>query len=242
MKDLKDLISILESRDLVAADEGLLEQIYQGRTKKRPIKVLNPDPDIDYGGEVLETLDEERNYHFRFINEKDVIKSTGKVTSVHMGFDIPDIYSPLEGKRKTGRFSFQYEDLPMPKNKPNYRRILFFLADNTNPRPIHDYFEGANKIDFKDKGFYVLAQKNENGNPSGLAYIFDYKSVTYYFANFDDGELEGFAFAFTSSGDSYVFKDAFMFHKGKKTTLYRSVIDNIKKDKENGGQTVISWS
>ena len=192
MKELDGLLSSLQYDNCSTFNDSILEFIYCGAIRKHPIKVMNPNPNIDYTGWQLQVIGENGKYTFSELIEKDYIKANRRLESSHIGFDIRDIYSPNNENKKQGRFSFQFEDMSMSNGAPNYRRILFFFALDTNPKRFKDYFKGAKEFELEDQGLYVLTFLNEEGVPSGFAYIYDRRLNVYYFANFRNGKLHGF--------------------------------------------------
>lgn len=220
-----------------------LEEMFKGKLVKRPLKVLNPDPNINYTGEVLEVVGQNNKKNFTFHIEEDIIKTTNKQDSFHLSFDVNDVDSFNLKNKDNGRISFQYEDITMPKGKPNYRRILFFYAHDTKVVSIDKYFENSTVI-YDSKGRRIKTFLDNDGNLSGFAYIYDNKGPYYYFANFKNGKLHGFVFKFTcsKSGKEYVFENVSIYNNGNLTNILANATDQLEFIKNKYELTVISWS
>ena len=217
-----------------------LEVIYNGKLNKKSPKVLNADPNIEYGGFAYQIIDQDNKKNFFYNDFIDIDKRTKETKDVSITFDIRDINSINPTNNKNGRFSFQFEDVKMSGGKPNYRRILFFYANDTKVKTINDYFSEAETIEFDTYKMKCFLDKD--GLPQGFAYIYDKSKTYYYFANFKDGKLHGFLFKFTSSNNKYVFKDVSIYYDDYKINLLKEPIDRLKQYNNNYELTVISWS
>ena len=219
-----------------------IANLYPGTVRKRPIKTMNPDPKIDYAGDVVDIVDGEGRQIFSRHDGCDVTKATGDVDNFAIFFDVHDVYSPISDNRAKGRLSFQYEDMRMPNGKPNYRRVLFFIALGTQPLRFDDYFAQGEKVDLPDERLTVQTAFDENGVPQGLAKIYEWVSDTYYFGNFVDGELTGFLAVFGVKGRQYDFRDAFFYFKGRRTTIFEKQLNSLRVWRSKFDLTTIFWS
>ena len=174
--------------------------------------------------------------------EEDYDKNKRVLKDFALMFDVRDIYSPNKFHQQKGRFSFQFEDMKMSNGKPNYQRVLFFYADDTEVKAMKDYFNGAEKIYDKSKNIEVVAFLNEKKEPEGFTKIYDFNKNCYYFANIKDGLIEGFVAKFSISDNEYAFEDAYIFYKGNKTKILSGYIDKLREYKKKYKITTISWS
>ena len=228
----------LESNKIIHLDESKIEEIYCGARYVRPVKVLNPDPNVFYDGTVID-VKANGNRIFTSHIETDTNIRTNKVGSFGLSFDVCDIFSPDALNKKNGRFSFQYEDTTMSKGD-HYRRVLFFLANDTKPKIISDYYSKAEVLYIDN--LKIRTFLNEKGDPTGFAYFYDRKNGYYYFTNFKDGKLHGFLFKFSANGKNYVFEDIMVYYEGQRTDLYSDYIKQMIEIKNKYELTIISWS
>ena len=238
MSKLDTILKSLNNPDVIPLSPSMLEVVFHGQLYQKPWKALNPDPSVEYDGHFHYVADANRQ-NLVYQTEKTYKRATNEQLSHHIAFDVSDYLSPNKTNREKGRFAFQYEDTRIQKNKTNYRRILFFYAEGVSTRTIDNYF-GGNKI--KESNGVIRAFLNENGNPEGLAYIFDFDTDTYYFASLKNGVPHGFVFAFKAENKEYVFVDAYIYYMGQKTDLLKDYLDQLRDINKQYKLSVISWS
>ena len=228
------LLEMLADEKVFSFPREKMEEIYGGRIKQKPWKVLNADPNTFYDGSYF-YIENTNGKSLVYQQETTYKKGSTEPASFFLAFDVPDSLSPNSINSVKGRFSFQYEEFP----KTNYHRILFFFAEETTPKTINNYFKD-NRVEF-DEGV-ISTLLNKNGDPEGFAYIYDYDREIYYFASLKDGVPHGFVFSFKSKNKQYVFDNAYIYFEGQKTDLLKDYIDKVREKNKKHNLTVISWS